>query len=236
MRRTARRRSRSWSGRTSTVTCDALTENALGIAKCAATLSGGSDLLTFAVVDSSCLTTQATTPFVVVDPPEPPELAIVHPANGESGIEREIGELVATVADAHDAPEALVGRVRSYADGILCDLTVDAVGGASCGAVLLAASPAADDSGDLIRLGESRVVTPRRDCGSLRYAQVERLFSCDQRLARLVQDAVGDRVAHGLRELLAVGDQAVAARFLFGRALDEPVHDDLTARARAPRA
>ena len=70
--------------------------------------------------------------ITIVDLPEPPEIEIVHPVNGEVGYETDPFQFVAIVSDAQDDPQDLFVTVSSDNDGWICDAEIDAAAVASC--------------------------------------------------------------------------------------------------------
>ncbi len=75
---------------------------------------------------------------VINDLPEAPEITIERPIVGETGLEEEAFEFVASVFDSRDAPADLSLSFRSDLDGVFCEPTADGTGVARCDATLQA--------------------------------------------------------------------------------------------------
>ena len=95
-------------------------------------LTPGNHVVSLIAADAEGAVTEDFLGITVNDLPDPPELSIVHPASGESGVEGEAFEFVAYVEDAQDEPENLIVDVFSDIDGELCTITPDITGVASC--------------------------------------------------------------------------------------------------------
>lgn len=101
-----------------------------------ANLSAGNHVITLQVVDKDGESAKATVSLTISEVPDAPEITIIHPTSGESGLEGEEFEFVATVSDAQDEAGSLVVSIESDADGVFCEPTPDGIGVASCDASL----------------------------------------------------------------------------------------------------
>lgn len=101
-----------------------------------ANLVPGNHTITLTAIDEGAEIGTATVQVSVIDLPEAPTLEIIHPADGETGIEGEPFEFEIVVDDAQDAPEALIASATSKQDGWLCDFEPDTEGHATCFAIL----------------------------------------------------------------------------------------------------
>ena len=97
-----------------------------------ANLSPGNHTITLRVIDSTGDSDQDSIQVGVVDLPDAPELAIIHPATNEAGIEDEAFEFVVEVSDAQDDPEDIELAFTSNLDGLFCEPVADSVGTATC--------------------------------------------------------------------------------------------------------
>ena len=84
-------------------------------------------------IDTDALTNTVTVAVEIIDLPEAPEISVVQPAAGQSGIEGEIFEFIAMVSDATDEPADLTVTITTDLDeGRFCAVTPDETGKASC--------------------------------------------------------------------------------------------------------
>jgi hypothetical protein len=97
-----------------------------------ANLSSGNHIISLLVVDSRGESAQSSITFTVNDLPEAPEIAMIRPISGETGIEGEPFEFAAEVSDAQDEPEALRLSFTSDLSGEICAPTADGTGLATC--------------------------------------------------------------------------------------------------------
>ena len=97
-----------------------------------ANLSPGNHVITLKVVDGDAASGEDFVDLSVLDVPDAPEIAMVHPISGEYGIEDEDFEFVALVSDEQDDPGELLVTMTSDADGEFCAPEPDLVGVASC--------------------------------------------------------------------------------------------------------
>ena len=97
-----------------------------------ANLSPGNHAVTLQVVDSEGSGGSASVAVTINDLPDAPEISVVHPTSGESGVEGEEFEFVVQVADSFDEPPDLGVTFESDVDGVFCEPTADAVGVATC--------------------------------------------------------------------------------------------------------
>jgi len=83
--------------------------------------------------DSDALSNNATVAINIIDLPEAPEISVVQPAAGQSGIEGEEFEFVAVVSDSVDEPGDLAVTIETDLDeGRFCAETPDETGKATC--------------------------------------------------------------------------------------------------------
>ena len=101
-----------------------------------ANLSAGNHTINILVVDSEGEGTSDAIGITIVDLPDAPEIALVHPTGGEHANEGEEFEFVVRVEDSFDAPETLDVEFKSDMDGVFCQPSPDTVGVASCEQVL----------------------------------------------------------------------------------------------------
>lgn len=101
-----------------------------------ANLAPGLHTITLVVLDSQQESTSASIAITITELPDEPEILIVHPTNGESGIELEPFEFVAEVFDAQDPLEQLQLSIQSDLDGAFCQTNSDEAGIASCEDIL----------------------------------------------------------------------------------------------------
>jgi hypothetical protein len=84
-------------------------------------------------IDSDALNNTVTVAVTIIDLPEAPEIAIVQPAAGQSGIEGSKFEFIAVVSDSLDAPTDLTVTIRTdLGEGQFCDVVPDKTGKAAC--------------------------------------------------------------------------------------------------------
>jgi hypothetical protein len=133
-----------------------------------ANLTPGNHTITVMVVDTKGDTAQDSIQLTVEDRPEAPAVSIVHPTGSDEIIEGELFEFVIQVVDAQDPPESLILTFESDLDGVLCQPTADAIGVATCEAMLTAddhllSFHAEDPSGELGTATVYWGVTSRED-------------------------------------------------------------------------
>jgi hypothetical protein len=97
-----------------------------------ANLTPGNHVIGLRVLDEEGLQAAATISVVVIDLPEPPEIDLISPSQGEEVLELEDFRFEAVVEDAQDDPETLEVVFLSDRDGFLCAAMVNAAGGARC--------------------------------------------------------------------------------------------------------
>jgi hypothetical protein len=94
---------------------------------------GYTHTITLEAVDTDALSNAVTVSVNIIDLPEAPELSVVQPAAGQSGIEGDEFEFIALVSDSLDAPEDLILTISTdLDDGRFCASTPDATGKATC--------------------------------------------------------------------------------------------------------
>jgi hypothetical protein len=101
-------------------------------------LSVGNHTISLAATDEMGERTSFSITLTVLDVPDAPTLNIVHPANGESGVENEAFEFVVQVSDEQDAATDLSVSFESDVDGVFCTPTPDSIGVAECETALSA--------------------------------------------------------------------------------------------------
>ncbi len=103
-----------------------------------ANLTPGEHVVTATVLDSAAASGTDYITVLVIDVPDAPEIAIVHPVPGEYAVEGESYEFVATVSDEQDAPDDIQVSVRTDIEGSIpaCVAMADATGVAACSAIL----------------------------------------------------------------------------------------------------
>ena len=86
------------------------------------------------VIDSDALSTTATVAVNVIELPDVPNITVVQPASGQSGIEGQAFEFIVQVSDSKDAPEDLSVIMESDLEdpGRFCAATPDVTGKATC--------------------------------------------------------------------------------------------------------
>lgn len=101
-----------------------------------ANLQPGLHTITLLVIDSQQESASKSIAITVNELPDEPEIEILHPTNGESGIENEVFSFVSEVYDAIDDLNLLEVTVNSETDGDICTVNADSAGVASCDGVL----------------------------------------------------------------------------------------------------
>jgi hypothetical protein len=97
-----------------------------------ANLTPGNHAITLRVVDAKGEQGAGTVSLSIIDLPEPPEVNLTSPTQGEEGVEGQPFPFEAVVSDAQDAPTAIDVVFLSDRDGFLCSVLADAVGKATC--------------------------------------------------------------------------------------------------------
>ena len=101
-----------------------------------ANLTPGNHTITLLVVDSQGESGQDTVGLTINEVPDAPDVVVVHPVDGEPGLEGEDFTFVAKVSDEQDDPTLLTVSFKSDVDGEFCTPTPDAIGVATCDAQL----------------------------------------------------------------------------------------------------
>lgn len=101
-----------------------------------ANLSPASHIITLYVIDEKGLEGQSRVAITVEDLPEAPEIEIIRPISGDSGVEGESFDFAVQVSDAQDEASSLRLLFSSDLDGNFCAPTPDSTGYAVCGASL----------------------------------------------------------------------------------------------------
>ncbi|MFT7517965.1 MAG: hypothetical protein ACI9MC_000089 [Kiritimatiellia bacterium] len=101
-----------------------------------ANLKPGNHLISLRSVDSDGEQGVASIAITVIDLPEPPDVELISPAQGEEGIEDELFTFEASVSDAQDGPEDMEVVFLSDKQGFLCEAEINGLGGATCEAAL----------------------------------------------------------------------------------------------------
>lgn len=95
---------------------------------------GYTHTITLEAVDTDALSNSVTVAVDIIDLPEAPEISVVQPASGQSGIEGQEFEFIAVVSDSLDDVEDLAVSVSTDLgkDGRFCAMFPDQTGKASC--------------------------------------------------------------------------------------------------------
>ena len=102
-----------------------------------ANLTGGHNhVVSLTAVDSDGESASDSVTVTIFDLPDAPELTVIHPVSGETGVEDEEFEFVVQVSDTSDPPQSLLVEFESDYDGVFCQPTPDKLGVASCEQVL----------------------------------------------------------------------------------------------------
>ncbi len=99
-----------------------------------ANLSAGyTHTVTLKATDSDALTNSSSVTISIIELPDAPEISIVQPASGQSGVEGEEFDFMAQVSDSKDAPEDLLVTITTDGDeGRFCAPVPDVTGLATC--------------------------------------------------------------------------------------------------------
>ena len=95
-------------------------------------LAPGDHVITVNVLDAAAASGSDYISLVVFDVPDAPEIAVVHPVQGEYGVEGETYVFVSMVSDEQDAADTLSVAVESDVEGPVCQSMADATGVATC--------------------------------------------------------------------------------------------------------
>ncbi len=98
----------------------------------AGSLAPGDHVITVNVLDAAAASGSDYISLTVFDVPDAPEIAVVHPVQGEYGVEGEPYVFVSMVSDEQDAADTLWVVVESDVEGRVCQSTADATGVATC--------------------------------------------------------------------------------------------------------
>ena len=95
--------------------------------------AGYTHTVTLQATDSDALSNSSSVTVTIIELPDAPEIAIVQPASGQSGVEGEEFEFSAQVSDSKDAPENLLVMIETdLSEERFCAPTPDTTGLASC--------------------------------------------------------------------------------------------------------
>ncbi|MDG1478850.1 MAG: putative metal-binding motif-containing protein [Myxococcota bacterium] len=95
--------------------------------------AGYTHTVTLQATDSDALTNSSSVTITIIELPDAPELSIVQPAAGQSGVEGEEFDFKAQVFDSKDAPEDLLVTITTDGEeGRFCAPVPDATGLVSC--------------------------------------------------------------------------------------------------------
>ncbi len=101
-----------------------------------ASLSEGVHVITLRATDADGAQGEDEVAIEVLDVPDLPSITVEHPQKGELGLEDSPFIFMATVDDEQDTPEDLLVDLVATPGGLVCELSVDGSGTASCAAVL----------------------------------------------------------------------------------------------------
>jgi len=94
---------------------------------------GYTHTITLQAVDSDALSNSSSVSVTIIELPDAPEISIVQPAAGQSGVEGEEFDYIAQVSDSSDAFEDLMVTIETDGEeGRFCAPVPDATGLASC--------------------------------------------------------------------------------------------------------
>ncbi len=97
-----------------------------------ASLSEGVHVITLRAIDLDNQQGEAAVTIEILDVPDLPSVEVVHPANGEQGVEGFPFVFMAEVSDRQDPAESLVVSLSSDITGHICFMPVDGAGNAQC--------------------------------------------------------------------------------------------------------
>ena len=105
-----------------------------------ASLSQGPHVITLRATDASNKQGESTVTIEILDVPDKPSIEVLHPTDGEAGLEGSPFIFMATVDDRQDLAEDLTVSLSSNPGGFVCYLEIDGAGNSQCSATLGIAS------------------------------------------------------------------------------------------------
>jgi len=101
-----------------------------------ANLSEGVHVLTLRATDTDNMQGEDNVTIEIVNVPELPSIEIIHPLDGEQGLEESPYVFMAEVVDEQDVAEDLEISLSSEPGGFVCYMDIDGAGNAQCSATL----------------------------------------------------------------------------------------------------